>query len=131
MTIFKILLLVAMVTALLINVASAACPKHLPTDTKPVRVPPVTAHDCPELVGTIVHDEVVPFKLWPERGDRSPLWGTVQCRIVRSKKTQALHFYYQVFPSGGYIYSIPPKAEIIEEVRIYGFGGSPREAWMG
>ncbi len=122
----RIILSLVAAVALFFGRAGADCPRHLPTNGKDTKVPKVTAHECHELAGTVLADLVIPFDYDIEKKGNSPLWGTVQTRVVRSKATGELHFYYQIHVAGA-----ADARDGIEFFCIFGIGGIPLEAWVG
>ncbi|MDQ7841333.1 MAG: hypothetical protein RDU83_09940 [bacterium] len=84
-----ILLLVAIV-ALSVTEASVL----LPDGAVGVRLPGTTAAAEPDLAGTVLHDELIPFVIRDAAGN-SLFGGVLQNRAVRSR-TQLVHFYYRI-----------------------------------
>jgi hypothetical protein len=64
-------------------------------------VPPMTAAAEPDLNGVVIHDALVPFAIKGLASDTVVCSGTLQDRVVRSRKTGHLHFYYRIRNTSG------------------------------
>jgi hypothetical protein len=62
--------------------------------------PPTTAATEPDLAGVAIHDALLPFTIKAASG-AVLCTGQLQDRVVRSSRTQRLHFYYRIRDTRG------------------------------
>ena len=84
------ILLLGAIVALSVAEASVL----LPDGAVGVPLPGTTAAAEPDLAGTVLHDELIPFVIRDAAGN-TLFGGVLQNRAVRSR-TQLVHFYYRI-----------------------------------
>jgi hypothetical protein len=81
-----------------------------------VRLPGTTAAAEPDLAGTVLHDELIPFEIRGAAGNVL-FRGVMQNRAVRSRTTGRVHFYYRIRDAA------PGLPRTIVRVHTVGFPG--------